>query len=233
MGFSRKEEIARIKREHKEAKALKDRKENTRDKRVRFLIVCEGERTEPNYFEALIRDQSSTVRDVSVKGEGCATIALVKRALEIKEETERANAMRFDRVWVVFDKDDFNDFNDAINLAKKRGFKVAWTNEAFELWYYLHFEYLDTAISRHDYIQKLQDVLRKKLNDKRYKYEKKDPNTYNLLQKFGREDLAKRFAIKLRKLHKGNDYANQKPRTEVDLLVEELENPDRILKKSK
>lgn len=233
MGFSRKEEIARIKREHKEAKALKDRKENTRDKRVRFLIVCEGERTEPNYFEALIRDQSSTVRDVSVKGEGCATIALVKRALEIKEETERANAMRFDRVWVVFDKDDFDDFNDAINLAKKHHFKAAWTNEAFELWYYLHFEYLDTAISRRDYIQKLQKVIRKKMDNKSYKYEKKDPNIYNLLQKYGSEKLAKRYALRLRKLHKGNDYANQKPRTEVDLLVEELENPDRILKKSK
>lgn len=233
MGYSRKEEIARLKREHKKAKASKDRKENIRDSRVRFLIVCEGEKTEPYYFEALIKDRSSTVRDVSVKGEGCATIALVKRSLEIKKELEKANAMRFDRVWTVFDKDDFNDFNDAIDLAKKYGFKTAWTNEAFELWYYLHFEYLDTAISRHDYIQKLQNVLRKKLNDKNYKYEKKARNTYNLLQKYGSEDLAKRYARKLRKLHKGDDYANQKPRTEVDLLVEELENPNRILKESK
>ena len=29
--------------------------------------------------------------------------------------------------------------------------KVAWANEAFELWYLLHFNYHDTGISRDDY----------------------------------------------------------------------------------
>ena len=233
MGYSRKEEIALLKRERKKAKAAKKRKENTRDKLVRFLIVCEGERTEPNYFQALIANQASVVREVSIEGEGCATVPLVKRTLEIKEELERERDMQFDRVWVVFDKDDFTDFNDAINLAKKYKFKSAWTNEAFELWYYLHFEYLDTAISRHDYIQRLQRMIRKKLDDNSYKYQKKDPNIYFLLQKLGSEELAKRHAIRLRELHKnkGNDYASQKPRTEVDLLVEELEHPEEVLKK--
>ena len=31
----------------------------------------------------------------------------------------------FDRVWVVFDKDDFDDFNDAIKKAHKLGFQSA------------------------------------------------------------------------------------------------------------
>lgn len=144
MGYSRKEEIAKLRRERKEAKAAKKRKENIREKLVRFLIVCEGTKTEPHYFEALINNYISAVREVTIEGEGRATVALVDRTQEIKVELERKNAMTFDRVWVVFDKDDFEDFNEAIKKAHKLGFHSAWTNEAFELWYYLHF--LNTLI---------------------------------------------------------------------------------------
>ena len=42
MGYSKKEEIAKLRRERKEAKAAKKRKENIREKLVRFHIVCEG-----------------------------------------------------------------------------------------------------------------------------------------------------------------------------------------------
>lgn len=132
MGYSRKEEIAKLRRERKEAKAAKKRKENIREKLVRFLIVCEGTKTEPHYFEALINNYISAVREVTIEGEGRATMALVDRSQEIKVELERKNAMSFDRVWVVFDKDDFEDFNDAIKKAHKLGFQSAWTNEAFE-----------------------------------------------------------------------------------------------------
>lgn len=230
MGYSKKEEIARLKRERRNAKAGKSRKIDTRSKRVRFLIICEGEKTEPNYFKALIADQSSVVREVYIEGEGCATIALVNRALEIKKELEKENGFEFDRVWVVFDKDDFQDFNDAIDLAKKYKLKTAWTNEAFELWYYLHFEYLDAAIGRWDYIKKLQKMIRKKTGNVSFKYRKNDPSFYSVLKTYGNEKLAIGFALRLRKLHNGTDYASQNPRTEVDLLINELENPEKLIK---
>ena len=86
MGYSRKEEIAKLRRERKEAKAAKKRKENIREKLVRFLIVCEGKKTEPHYFEALINNFISAVREVTIEGEGRATVALVDRTQEIKVE---------------------------------------------------------------------------------------------------------------------------------------------------
>ena len=187
MGYSRKEEIAKLRRERKEAKAAKKRKENIREKLVRFLIVCEGTKTEPHYFEALINNCISAVREVTIEGEGRATVALVDRTQEIKVELERKNAMTFDRVWVVFDKDDFEDFNEAIKEAHKLGFHSAWTNEAFELWYYLHFEYLDTGISRSAYIEKLEEVFRNRMGDETFKYRKGNPDIYSLLQQYGRE----------------------------------------------
>ncbi len=232
MGYSRKEEIARLKREHKEAKAYKKRKENVREKLVRFLIVCEGTKTEPHYFEALIKNHISTVREVKIEGEGRATIALVDKTIEIKKELEHKNAMTFDRVWIVFDKDDFDDFNEAINKAHTLGFQSAWTNEAFELWYYLHFEYLDTGISRSDYIKKLEEAFRNRIGDADFMYRKGNPDIYNLLQQYGREDLAKRFAKKLRTLYTDTNYAIHKPCTMVDKLVDELEHPESLLDES-
>ena len=231
MGYSRKEEIERLRRERREAKASKKRKENVREKLVRFLIVCEGTKTEPHYFEALIKNYISTVREVTIEGEGRATVALVDRTLEIKQELERKNAMSFDRVWVVFDKDDFDDFNDAIKKANKLGFHSAWTNEAFELWYYLHFEYLDTGIGRADYIKKLEEAFKEKLGDSHFEYKKGNPDIYSLLQQYGREDLAKRFAQQLLGLYTGTDYAAHKPCTMVDKLVEELEHSELLLEK--
>ena len=231
MGYLRKEEIERLRRERREAKASKKRKENVREKLVRFLIVCEGTKTEPHYFEALIKNYISTVREVTIEGEGRATVALVDRTLEIKQELERKNAMSFDRVWVVFDKDDFDDFNDAIKKANKLGFHSAWTNEAFELWYYLHFEYLDTGIGRADYIKKLEEAFKEKLGDSHFEYKKGNPDIYSLLQQYGREDLAKRFAQQLRGLYTGTDYAAHKPCTMVDKLVEELEHSELLLEK--
>ena len=41
-----------IKREQRQAKLDKRRKVAIRNVSVSFLIVCEGERTEPNYFKA-------------------------------------------------------------------------------------------------------------------------------------------------------------------------------------
>lgn len=154
----------------------------------------------------------------------------MKRTLQIKEELERKRQLTFDRVWVVFDKDDFVDFNEAIQLAASYSFQSAWTNEAFELWYFLHFQYLDAGISRHDYIEKLQSEIRKHPGYENYEYKKNDASVYKMLTTIGNEDLAKRYAERLRSFFEGDeDYKEHKPCTTVDLLVSELESPEKLL----
>ena len=231
MGYSRKDEIAKVRKERREAKASKKRKENVREKLVRFLIVCEGTKTEPHYFEALIKNNISTVREVTIEGEGRGTVTLVAKAHEIRQKLERKNAMAFDRVWVVFDKDDFGDFNEAIGKANKLGFQSAWTNEAFELWYFLHFEFLDTGISRSAYIEKIEGAFRNRMGNRDFVYQKGNPDIYRLLQKYGREDLAKRYAERLRARYTDTNYTAHTPCTMVDNLVEELEHPESLLRK--
>lgn len=118
-----------------------------------ILIVCEGENTEPSYFNQF-RLSSAKVKSV---GEGYNTISLVNRALELSQQGS------FDQVWCVFDKDDFNeqDFNDAIQIAKSNNFGVAYSNQAFEYWLILHFnDHQGGGMHRNDYNDKINSMLK-------------------------------------------------------------------------
>ena len=76
----------------------------------------------------------------------------------------------------IGDKDDFpkGQFNTAIQMAESYGFHVAYSNEAFELWYLLHFEYLTAGINRSQYRTKLTKHMKKK-------YRKSDSDMYKKL----------------------------------------------------
>ncbi|MBF1560787.1 RloB family protein [Segatella salivae] len=209
-----------------------ERKQGTRAQIVRFLIVCEGEKTEPNYFKAFIDNRRSEVKEVNVKGCGCSTCQLINEAKKIQEKLEHERQVPFDRVWLVFDKDEFKDFNTAIADAKKEGMNCAWSNQAFELWYVLHFQYLDTGVDRKQYIGMIEDKVMKASKSKTFKYKKNDVGFYQILHEHGNEDFAFKNAEKLRNRHKGKvDYAAHNPRTEVDLLVDELRHPEKALDK--
>lgn len=191
---------------------------NRRDKRETFLIVCEGKKTEPNYFQSF--PVKSDVINLDVRGEGKNTISLVREAVRLKEEAiDRKQP--YVQVWCVFDKDSFSDeqFNQAIQLCEEKQIHYAYTNEAFELWYLLHFDYLDTAFSRDQYKVKLSERIGQE-------YLKEDPNMYSLLQKLGNEKLAIRWAKDLRRYHfyrdGKHDPCNQNPSTTVYELVEIL-----------
>ena len=102
-----------------------------------ILIVCEGENTEPSYFRQF-KLSSATIKPI---GEGYNTISLVERAVQLLEERP------YDQVWCVFDADPKPDnpkqaknFNDAVTLAEREGFGVAYSNQAFEYWLILHFD---------------------------------------------------------------------------------------------
>ena len=121
-----------------------------------FLIVCEGEVTEPEYFNSF-RLTSANVKAI---GKGMNTISLVKEAIAIRDIEKRRNR-NYDQCWVVFDKDDFTDgdFNAAIQMAQANGFHVAYSNQAFEFWFLLHFNLYQGAIHRNRYAEMLTHLL--------------------------------------------------------------------------
>jgi len=123
-----------------------------------ILIVCEGENTEPSYFRQF-KLSSATIRPI---GEGYNTISLVKRAVQLSKEKS------YDQVWCVFDADPKPDnpnqaknFNDAVTLAEKKGFGVAYSNQAFEYWLILHFDdHQGGGMNRNDYNNKINQLLK-------------------------------------------------------------------------
>ena len=188
------------------------RRENTRNLR-RILIVCEGEKTEPNYFKRFPENPEVYDR-IDIHGTGYNTISLVNEAIRLKLEAQKKKEPYIE-VWCVFDKDDFSieQFTNAIILAGKNQIKCAYSIEAFELWYMLHFNFYDAALSRDQYKEKLTEFLGKT-------YHKNDEEMYQLLQK--RKNIAIQNARKLYTIQHERSFAEQNPVTTVYLLVERL-----------
>lgn len=126
--------------------------EPTREEIPTILIVCEGENTEPSYFEQF-RLRSAKIKPV---GEGYNTKSLVERAIELRAESD------YEQTWVVFDKDDFpaQNFHDAIQMAQQEGFGVAWSNQSFEYWLLLHFDdHQGGGMNRDDYGERINEYI--------------------------------------------------------------------------
>ena len=131
------------------------RRRPTRIEKESFLIICEGENTEPEYFKSF-RLSSARVKTIAYTNKGNA-FNFVNAA--ITEKNKRGKD--FDNYWVVFDMDanSKQDFNSAIQLAKANKLKVAYSNQAFELWYLLHFSYIQNEMHRRLYKRKLDELL--------------------------------------------------------------------------
>ena len=179
------------------------RKKNTREPKQLFLIVCGGEETEKNYFECFRVPR----KVIKVKGLNKDPDTLVNKTIEYKKEDD------YDQVWCVFDKDDFQNFNSTINKAEKQGFEVAYSNEAFELWYVLHFEFLNSPIPRKEYLKKLNTLLGKQ-------YTKNSDTIYDEL--LDRQETAIRNSEKLLKRYHKSNPGQDNPSTTVHLLVKAL-----------
>jgi hypothetical protein len=187
------------------------RKVGVKELKQRFLIVCEGGQTEPNYFRGF-RVPADVVVDIE-PGAGMHT-SVVQRAIDIVEEFEGVH----DQVWCVFDRDknghNSQSFIAALELAEAHGISVAYSNDAFEIWYLLHFNYHDTAIHRHDYVTKLRALITGG-------YQKNDPKMFEKLE--DKMEVAIRNAKNLLAQYEPTSPERDDPSTTVHLLVEQLQ----------
>ncbi|MFN6306792.1 MAG: RloB family protein [Microcystis sp.] len=196
------------------------RQTKTRETRKNFLIVCEGEKTEVNYFKAFTVPKKIEVR---VKGEGKNSLSLVNKAIKIIDNVNKDDS--FDQIWCVFDKDNCSkeQFNQAEGLAKQKNIKIAYSNEAFEIWFILHFQYLDIATSRSEYLTILTNQMQKYgLLNKKEKYAKNREDMYEKLKPYQTTAITNAA-----KLIQDRDEAKKhpfdaNPSTTVHELVQEL-----------
>ncbi|WP_103670752.1 RloB family protein [Pseudanabaena sp. BC1403] len=198
--------MAKRSRTEARVQSYSERTVDTRGILPSFLIICEGKKTEPNYFKAF-RIPDLSVEQLDVIGLGDNTLSLVERAKERKEQSN------YNYVWCVFDRDSFpsGQFNASITSAYNNDIHVAYSNEAFELWYLLHFHFYNTGISRQDYKSKLTKLLK-------HRYEKNSTTIYEELKE--NQHSAIKNANTLLVQYDPNRPEKDNPSTTVHLLVQ-------------
>ena len=207
-----------------------------------FLIVCEGEETEPNYFSSIATQlPKDMVSRITVKGVGKNTLHLIEDAQAEIAKRRAAGLPDYYYVWLVFDRDEFpaDHFNRTIeeaNAINQRNaalppkarrcehWKCAWSNEAFELWYVLHFrEQLGGAVSRTQYQKMLEDDIRLYTSEKDFAYKKNDPQMFARLKGRTPDAISRsERALDCQLKAKGMAYADMNPATRVHELVRSL-----------
>lgn len=187
------------------------RRSRQKNLRTTILIVCGGEQTEANYFKSFPVD--TRVVNVNVKAYAKDPRKLVDYAIKHHDEQTKTGTP-YNQVWCVFDKDEFtaDHFNTAVRYAEQNRIRVAYSNQSFELWYCLHFSYIESALHRDQYCRKLADQLGQ--------YEKNDPDMYNKLKSSQKKALAAAQRLYAKSAHM--PPACQDPVTLVYRLVEKL-----------
>ncbi|WP_449417605.1 RloB family protein [Phormidium nigroviride] len=199
-----------------------------------FLIVCEDEKTEPEYFQQfvdLFPDRTLYLRPV---GTGLSPLGVVNKAIIEKAKLQEESKKEFgkdDAVWVVFDKDDAHqndttrqNFERAFEIAKTNKFEIAYSNEAFELWFLLHLEEVPShpPIPRSDIYTRLEELIRKNPNESSFVYDHGDTEIVLKINQFGNESNAIERAEILLQAQNGVPPIQANPSTKVHLLVKAL-----------
>jgi hypothetical protein len=132
----------------RKAKKVNDlnRKQAAKRTYEKILIVCEGSKTEPNYFAEAIDHYELHTANVSISGKcGSAPISVFDHGLALyNQEKKDLPKAPFDRVFFVFDRDQHETYDEAMRkiraLKQKDTFFAITSVPSFEFWLLLHFE---------------------------------------------------------------------------------------------
>lgn len=140
--------------------------------KVELVVVCEGKNTEPEYLKECARYYGAgTVRLRPISAAG-VPLTLMKAAIAEKQillENFQKYKDSFEgcfKVWAVFDRDMHPNIPQALELARRFGIEVAFSNPCFELWPLLHLEDFGAQLDRH--------ALQSRLRSKMPSYDHKD-----------------------------------------------------------
>lgn len=142
----------------------KKRTINIRHVYKRILILCEGKKTEPLYFNQLKRHLQSHLKAVQIeidKNEYTSAVELIKRAKLLRDKA-KSDKNSYERVWVVYDKDGYTQHDAAYQLAKTQRIDIAFSSICFEFWYFLHFTY---STAPHQNADELVNKLKNYISD--------------------------------------------------------------------
>jgi hypothetical protein len=158
---------------HRQAARELRRRAAQRQPAERLLIVCEGAKTERLYLSEIRQDLRLPSANVQVQPSAYGTepMRIVEYAEQLFTQGDRAlgiHARSFDRVVVVFDRDEHLTYHAALERVPARSrrlendenlkvpFEAAVSVPCFELWLLLHFEDVFAPLHRDEAVARLR-----------------------------------------------------------------------------
>jgi len=188
-----------------------------RKRYLKVLIICEGKKTEPNYFRGLKDDLELSSANVEIVGAGCTPGKIVEHAKRLCKE-EKGKGDPFDKVFCVFAKDEHPNYQEAVDAASKHHFEVIYSDPCFEYWLLLHYKYTRSP----SVADGMLSALKKQLPD----YDKSDRYIFECFQdklEYAQENAAKSLEDAESLKHARSADAGN-PSTKVHILVNYLQN---------
>ena len=214
------------KRKAKGTRELKRRKQK-RAPYDKVLIVTEGKKTEPEYFNGLKNYYRINSANIEIDGNSDSSPdSVVKHGKKLYKE-ERSKGDAFDRVYFVFDKDTHLTYQQALDEIKR--FKPEGTFveinsvPCFEYWLLLHFVYTTEpflATGRFSAADHVIHKLKKHYPD----YDKSASDLFSKL--YDKMEPAKTNAINA--LKAAEQTGTDNPSTRVHKLVEYLQKIKKV-----
>jgi len=142
------------------------------------------------------------------------TTSLVKYT---QKTVNHANKV-YGQVWVVFDKDDYDDeqFDSSIYNCN---YNVAWSNPNFELWLLAHFKKVNRYVSKDDVLKELSKEFQKNGLEE---YSKNDVNIFDKVTRERKLHTAIKNCEYMETLNKEGTASQRNPMTRVYKVVDGL-----------
>lgn len=203
------------------------RRASTKLTPAKILIVCEGKKTEPYYFEELTDYyELLTANVIDVTGNcGSSPMCVFKHAKETQKDMIEKGAP-YDEIYIVIDKDAHTDYQSALDAIRRIRLSGTWypvnSIPCFEYWLLLHFTYTTKAyrnLPGNSSGNQIVNDLKKHIKD----YEKGSKQIFSrTLNSLKSKSLKEVIEKSKRSLIAAEDSGTDNPSTKIHILVERL-----------
>uniref|UniRef100_UPI004056D699 RloB family protein n=1 Tax=Acetatifactor sp. TaxID=1872090 RepID=UPI004056D699 len=166
------------------------------------MIVTDTEATEHCFFTGLHQALPGDVRNkLVIKVVETKTRAMIDKCLELTAYEAQSRIL-----WIVFDRDQVQGFDEIIAEAKRKGIEVDWSNPCFEIWMFAYFGAMPAIRDSWACCSEFGRVYESKTGQK---YSKTDEKMYGKLCMAGNEEKA--IQIAQQKLEQCEREGKKKP----------------------
>lgn len=185
-----------------------------------YFIVTDTKETEQNYMFGLRNSIPPELQGkLVIKVVKTKTKNLVEEALNLASLNPQ-----YGEIWIIFDRDQVQNFDEIISEAITKGINIGWTNPCIEEWFSTYFGAMPTYANSVSCCNGFEQIFERNAHQK---YVKSDLAIYEKLNRFGNEEKAIRIATQ--KMHDHRIQGKYKPSeqipgTTVHLLVDEIKS---------